>query len=90
MDFPRASIRKQSCQHFDFSPGRLILGFPGGTMVKNLPANAGDARDTGSIPVSGRSPGAGYGTLFLPGESPGQRSLAGYNPCDQKELGMTE
>ena len=28
-------------------------------VVKNLPANAGDARDTGSIPGSGRSPGAG-------------------------------
>ena len=26
-------------------------------MVKNLPADAGDARDTGSIPGSGRSPG---------------------------------
>ena len=31
-------------------------------MVKNLPANAGDARDTGSIPGSGRSPGVGNGT----------------------------
>ena len=30
-------------------------------MVKNLPANAGDARDAGSIPVSGRSPGEGHG-----------------------------
>ena len=28
-------------------------------MVKNLPANAGDARNVGSIPVSGRSPGGG-------------------------------
>ena len=28
-------------------------------MVKNLPANAGDARDTGSIPGSRRSPGEG-------------------------------
>ena len=28
-------------------------------MVKNLPANAGDARDTGSIPGSGKSPGVG-------------------------------
>ena len=28
-------------------------------MVKNLPANTGDARDTGSIPGSGRSPGEG-------------------------------
>ena len=31
-------------------------GFPGSSMVKNLPANAGDA---GSIPGSGRSPGGG-------------------------------
>ena len=30
-------------------------------MVKNLPANAGDIRDTGSIPGSGRSPGGGHG-----------------------------
>ena len=29
--------------------------FPGGTVVKNLPANAGDARDTVSIPDYGRS-----------------------------------
>ena len=30
-------------------------------VVKNPPANAGDARDTGSIPGSGRSFGEGYG-----------------------------
>ena len=30
--------------------------------VKNLPANAGDIRDTGSIPESGRSPGGGMAT----------------------------
>ena len=30
-------------------------------VVKNLPANTGDLRDTGSIPGSGRSPGGGYG-----------------------------
>ena len=30
-------------------------------MVKNLPANAGDARDTGSIPGSGKSHGVGNG-----------------------------
>ena len=29
--------------------------------VKNLPANAGDVRDLGSIPGSGRSPQGGYG-----------------------------
>ena len=33
------------------------MGFPGGTVVKNLPANTGDTRDEGSIPGSGRSPG---------------------------------
>ena len=35
--------------------------FPGCTVVKNPLAKAGDTRDTGSIPVSGRSPGAGNG-----------------------------
>ena len=30
-------------------------------VVKNLPANAGDIRDSGSIPGSGRSPGGGHG-----------------------------
>ena len=33
-------------------------------VVKNLPANAGDARDMGSIPGSGRSPGLGKGNLL--------------------------
>ena len=31
-------------------------------VVKNLPANAGDARDSGSIPESGRCPGGGHGS----------------------------
>ena len=31
-------------------------------VVKNLPANAGDIRDTDSIPGSGRSPGGGHGS----------------------------
>ena len=30
-------------------------------MVKHLPANAGDVRDAGLIPGSGRSPGEGHG-----------------------------
>ena len=33
-------------------------------VVKNLPANAGDAREMGSIPGLGRSPGGGNGNLF--------------------------
>ena len=60
------------------------IGFPGGLVVKNLPANAGDA---GLIPGLGRSPGEGNTTaVFLPGKSHGQRSLAGYSPCDGKSI----
>ena len=33
-------------------------------MVKNLPANAGNVRDTDSIPGSGRSPGEGNDNLL--------------------------
>ena len=39
----------------------LLRGFPGGSAVKNLPDNAGDA---GFIPASGRSPGGGHGNPF--------------------------
>ena len=34
------------------------MDFPSGTVVKNLPANAGDATEAGLIPGLGRSPGA--------------------------------
>ena len=40
------------------------MGFPGSTVVKNLPANAGDPGDMGSIPGLGRSPGGGRGNPF--------------------------
>ena len=33
-------------------------------MVKNLPANAGDMRDVGSIPGSEKFPGGGHGNPF--------------------------
>ena len=58
-------------------------------MVKNPPANAGDA-DVG--PGSGRSPGEGDGNplIFLPGKSPGQRRLAGHSQWGHKELDKTE
>ena len=42
-----------------------LLGFPGGTMVKNLPGSAGDTGDESSIPGSGRSPGGGHGHPLL-------------------------
>ena len=37
-------------------------GLPRWCSIKSLPANAGDARDVGSIPGSGRSPGEGNGS----------------------------
>ena len=37
------------------------MGFPGGSVLKKLPANAGDIRDSVSIFGPGRSPGEGNG-----------------------------
>ena len=57
-----------------------LLGFLGGSVVKNLPANAGDL---GSIPGLRSSPGGGNGNPLQCSclENPhGQKSLAGYCP----------
>ena len=59
-------------------------------VVKNPPASAGDIRYVGSIPGLGRSPGEGHGNPLQPGESHGQRSLAGYSPLGHKESDTTE
>ena len=53
------------------------LGFPGGVVVKNPPANTGDA---GSIPGSGRYPGETNG-------NPPQYSCLG-NPMDREPGGL--
>jgi len=59
------------------------MGFPGGSVVKNPPTNAGDARDMG------RSPGEGNGNpLQYPRH--GQRSLVGCSPWGHRELDTTE
>ena len=47
------------------SPGHV--GFPSGSEITNLPANA---EDMGSIPGSGRFPGEGNGNLLLAREMP--------------------
>ena len=41
--------------------GLFASASSGGTVVSNSPANAGDAREVGLIPGSGRSPGGGNG-----------------------------
>ena len=62
-------------------------------MVKNPSASAGDIRDAGSIPGSGRFPWrrAWQATPgFMPGESHGHWSLVGDSPWGHKELDMAE
>ena len=58
-------------------------GFPADAVIKNLPANAGDAREMGSIPGLGRSHGVGN----APGKFHGQRRWEGYSPrcCKMSE-----
>ena len=62
----------------------LSSGFPDDSLVKNLPANAGEKGDMGLIPGSGKSPGGGNGNLP-------QYSCLG-NPMDRgiwlKETGL--
>ena len=65
------------------------IDFPGGSVVKNPPANAGDL---GSIPGSGRSPGEGNGNP-LHYSCLGNlmdRSPVGYSPRGHKESNTTE
>ena len=62
-------------------------------MVKNPPASAGDIRDMGSIPGSGRSPGGGHGNPLQYSclENPMDRgSLMGCGPKGHKESDVTE
>ena len=61
-------------------------------VVKNPPANAGDLKDAGSIPESGRSPGEGHGNplqySFL--ENPMERGTWQATVHTVTELDMTE
>ena len=63
-------------------------------MIKNLPANAGDVRDSGLIPELGRSPGGQHGKQLQYSclENPMDRGAwrATYSPWDHTELDMTE
>ena len=60
-------------------------------MGKNPLANAGDARDAGLIPESGRSPGGGNGNLLQYSclKISMDKSLVGYSPWGHKESDMT-
>ena len=68
-------------------------GLPRWCSGKGSTCQEGDARDTGSIPGSRRSPErrAWQPTpVFLPGEFHGWRSLTGYGPRGCKELNTTK
>ena len=60
-------------------------------VVKSLPANAGDIRDSGSVPGSGRSPEGGHGNpLQYSCLEHGQRTMAGYSSQSCKESDTIE
>ena len=61
-------------------------------MVKNLPANAGNVRDSGSIPGSGRFPGGGHGNplQYSSRENCLDRGAWQAMVCGVAELDMTE
>ena len=63
-------------------------GFPGGSMVKSLPANAGDVvQSLGQEDPLGKE--MTPTPIFLPEKSHGQRSLEGYSPCGLEESDTT-
>ena len=70
----------------------FLTGSPGGAVVKNPPANAGDTGDMRSIPGSGRSSGVGNGNLLQYSclEIFKDRTLDGNSPWGHKELDSTE
>ena len=71
----------------------MYAGFPGGSVVKNMPGDAGEAGDAGSIPELGRYPGVGNGDPLHYScleKLDGQRSLVSYNAWGPKESDMIE
>ena len=61
-------------------------------MVKNPLANGGGRREVGGFDPWDMPWRRAWqlNPVFLPGESLGQRSMAGYSPWGHKELDMTE
>ena len=73
--------------------GIIKIAFQVATVLRNLPADAGDLRDTGSDFGLGRPPGGENGTplqYFCEKKSHGQRRLEGYSSCCPKESDPTE
>ena len=68
------------------------MGSPGGAVVKNMPANAGDTKIQAQS-LGWEDPWSRIwqpAPVFLPGKFHGQRSLAGYSPRGPKESDTIE
>ena len=80
------SLRSQRTGHNRGTERARMCGALQAALVANsIPVSAGDTRDVGSSPESGRSHG-----VFLPGEFPGQRSSVGYSPWGHKKSDTTQ
>ena len=92
MDCRYWQASKQYCSSSDFHfPKPQRLGFPGGTVVKNLLVRR--RRRHGFYPWVGKIPWSRKrqpALVFLPGKFLGQRSQVGYSPWSCTELDMTE
>ena len=79
-----------NCWHHNLWIIKLSKSSHTALVVKNMPADAGDIRDAGSIPGLGRFPWRRTWQptpVFFPGKSHGQRNLTGYSPqgCEEYE-----
>ena len=89
------SVVSLQCQPLCLN-SEIIIQLPtqlGDTVVKNLPASAGDARDCRFDPWVGKIPWNRKwqpALILLPGKSHGQRSLAVYSPWGHKESNTIE
>ena len=86
---PLSSPSLHEMQRYLTFKGVITLGFPGGSVVKNLPAAAGDARDLWVREIPWRTTWQPI-PAFLPGKFHRRRSLVGYSPWVCRESNTTE
>ena len=90
------NIKEKIFYHFFFlnlGVSVAVKGFPGGASGKEPACQTQKTLQTRVQSLGQEDPlekGMAIHSLFLPGEVHGQRSMAGYSPCGQKESDMTE
>ena len=78
-------LQIKACIASLFSQSKPLLGFPGDSVVKNLPAK----QEMQVQPLDQEDTLGKQMVVFLPGKYHGPRSLVGDSPWGLKELGMT-